>query len=399
MPASEDVQPPYMRLLSRRRGALLNVSLVVVLLAATTFAGWTYLRRDDAAAANASTTTATATRSDVESTVSASGTAAPALSRSASFGADGTVSELRVDLGDKVEKGQVLARATSGSARLQLRAARATYDISYTSYADALDAQSEASDTSDTADDDAADSAVASAYSALLQTKVALRQAKASVDGLTLRAPITGTVVSLSGDVGDATGGSGDSSSGSGFATVARTSSFVVTGEFSETDTADLEVGQRATVTFNALPNRTFKGTVTSIDLTSTTTDNVVSYGVDVRIPNPPRRLRSGQTGTISVVTDRASNVVAVPTAAVSTVNGVSTVQRVVGDTEVTTTVETGVEGGGYVEITSGLSEGEDVVIELDTSASGSGFPDGGFPGGEIVRKAPTGGAAPGVAP
>jgi macrolide-specific efflux system membrane fusion protein len=361
----------------RRKGTLVNSVLAVALLGAAGFGTLTYLRSGNSPSAAGSSTSATAQVMDVVATVSASGTAAPRRTESASFGSDGSVSAVAVKVGDRVRKGDVLARATGSSARLSLRSARVSYENARAAYDDALDA----------ADDSSA--AVGSAYSALLQAKLALRQAQQVVDGLVLRAPIGGTVTSL-GAVGDSTAGSAsddsDSSDGSGFATIAQTGAFVVTGDFSETDTAKLKVGQRARVTFNATPNRSFPAKVTSIDLTSTTSsDNVVSYGVDALLTKTPARLRAGQTATVTVTTGRANDVLAVPSAAVTASGAGATVELVTGHTTTTTDVRTGLEGDSYTEIKSGLSEGDQVEISL-AGVGGDGFPTDGFPGGVVVR-------------
>jgi macrolide-specific efflux system membrane fusion protein len=383
-------------LLRRRRGVLLNLTLSLVLLGAAAFAGFTYLRGDSAAAGSTGTTTAAVARMDVESSVSASGAAEPKVTRSASFGSDGIVTQVLVAVGDHVRAGDVLARASSGSARLALDAARAAYDSSATAYDNAVGAADDAADTADATDDDTADAAEDTAYSALLQAKTTLRQAEQTVHGLVLRAPISGTVVDLAGGVGDSTAGADASAesdtadTSTGFASISQLSAFVVTGDFSEADTADLEIGDSASVAFNALPSKTYDGKVTGIDLTATTSDSVVTYGVEVLVPRPPRRLRPGQTATITVTTGEAKDVLAVPSNAVTSVGGVSTVELVEGDTTTTTTVRTGLEGDAYTEVKSGLDVGDEVAITIDTSSS-SDFPLGDFPGGGITRIAPGG--------
>jgi macrolide-specific efflux system membrane fusion protein len=376
-----------MRSRIRRNGTVLNSILAVALVGAAGFGAFAFLRNDDSSSASESSTNATAQVRDVVQTVSASGTAAPLSTASASFRSDGTVTAVDVAVGDHVRRGQILARARGSSARLGLTSAEAAYANAQNSYDDALDA----------ADGDTSDSAVGAAYAALLQAKLALRQAKQTVSGLALRAPIGGVVMSI-GSVGDSAtpsaSDSSDTSAASGFATIAKTKQFVVTGEFSETDTAKLKLGQRASVVFNAIPSRSFRGTLTGIDLESTTTDNVVSYGVEVLVASPPARLRSGQTGTVTITTARANDVLAVPSSAVTTAGGVSTVDVVTDSGTQTTPVETGLEGDAYTEITSGLSAGDTVAITL-AGVGDNGFPTDGFPGGLVVRGGPGGG--PGV--
>ena len=83
--------------------------------------------------------------------------------------------------------------------------------------------------------------------------------------------------------------------------------------------------GRAATLTFDVLPGRTISGRVAEIDQTSTVSNNVVKYGVTVSLRNQPASLRPGHRDH-PVVTARATNVLYVPTAAVRTAGGQSTV-------------------------------------------------------------------------
>ena len=87
-----------------------------------------------------------------------------------------------------------------------------------------------------------------------------------------------------------------------------------------------------------------------------------------------------GSTVTGAIETSTRNNVLQVPARAVTTTNGASTVKvRNKGRTE-TRTVKTGLTANGMVEITDGLKEGEQVVIDLPTAFGGSG--GGAAPGG-----------------
>ena len=93
------------------------------------------------------------------------------------------------------------------------------------------------------------------------------------------------------------------------------------------------------------------------------------------------------------VVTGQAQDVLLVPSAAVTTAGGQSTVTVVQNGQQVSTPVEVGLEGDQFTEITSGLSEGDEVVIATATDTGGTGgFPGGGFPGGGALVGGPGGG-------
>jgi macrolide-specific efflux system membrane fusion protein len=127
-----------------------------------------------------------------------------------------------------------------------------------------------------------------------------------------------------------------------------------------------------------------------------TTTSNVVQYGVTVALTTRPSSVRIGQTATVVVSTGSKSNVLYVPSAAVKTAGGQSTVTVLQNGKSVVKTVQIGLVGDSGTEIKSGLSEGDQVVIAIATPGStgttvripgggpggGGGIPGGGGPGG-----------------
>jgi macrolide-specific efflux system membrane fusion protein len=312
---------------ARRRLRPLNVILVAVLIAA---GGGTYMVLRNPQEAAAQPTTTTAARGTVRATVSASGTVQTAETLQASFVASGTVSDILVSEGDHVAKGDVIAKLT---------------------------------DTNDNI--------------------------------VRLKAPMTGTVSAVDVAVGETVGTTGntsvsvvDDSSSTDTTTspgiqVTDLSDLIVSASFSETDASKLKVGQKATVTFDALAT-TVRATVASMDMTSSVTNNVVRYGVTLKMAKRPAKVRPGQTASVQVITDRVKNAIYVPSATVQSVGGqdVVTVLRNGRQTQVSVTV--GIEGDQTTQIKKGLRAGDEVVIPT-TSTDASGFPTGGFPGGGQV--------------
>ena len=163
--------------------------------------------------------------------------------------------------------------------------------------------------------------------------------------------------------------------------TIADTSKLEVDGEFTEADVAKIKKGQQATVTFDAMPGTRATGKVTSIDQTATTSNNVVQYGVAVALTDPPKGLRIGATGTVQVTTAQAADALIVPSAAVRTAGGRSTVIVMRNGRQVPTLVQIGIQGDQGTQITSGLNEGDQVLIPTSGITGGTGFPSGRFPG------------------
>jgi macrolide-specific efflux system membrane fusion protein len=248
--------------------------------------------------------------------------------------------------------------------------------------------QAQASVTSAYAQVEQAQASVTSAYAQV-------EQAQEAVSDTVLRAPIAGTVLEINGTVGQdaATTGtatdsatdttdSSTSSATSGIVVISDTKDLEVSAYFSETDTANLRIGQRATVTLNAMPDVTIRGRVSAIDEMSTTVNQVVNYGVTIDLDDVPKDVRVGQTVVAEVLTGRARDVLLVPSSAVQTAGGQTTVTVLQGGQQVATPVEIGLEGDQFTEIVSGLSEGDEIVMAsvTDTGDAG-GFPGGGFPG------------------
>lgn len=220
------------------------------------------------------------------------------------------------------------------------------------------------------------DAGVSVTQAAVRAAEAGLASARRALRDTTLVAPIAGEVGALTLTVGEpaATAANG--------VTIVPTDSFEVEAPFAESDAAGIEVGQPAEVTFEGLPGITASGSVVSVDPVAQTsaTNNLVTYAVRVTLQEIPTGLRQGMTATVSVTTQVVENVIAVPQAAITTVGGESTVEVMnADDTTTRVVVTTGVQGDVLTEITNGLSGGEQLVIP---SASTSGFPDGGVPGG-----------------
>ncbi|GAA1794328.1 efflux RND transporter periplasmic adaptor subunit [Actinomadura chokoriensis] len=376
----------------QRRALLVNGALGVLLVAG---AGTAYLTLGDGGdGAAASTRTARVSRGTVESSVSASGSVESAKSRSLSFGASGTVAKIYVKAGTKVSAGDVLARLDQTEALENVNAAKANLAVAA-----------------------GGDTSSEQGYASYLQAKNSYNSALRTYQGTVLKAPFAGTITAVNGAVGGSSGGSSSSSgsaagsggsspgsssssstssssSSSGFMEIADVGKLQIDGDFTEADTTKLKVGQAATITFDALTGTTATGKVTAIGLSPTTTDNVVKFPATISLTDVPSGVRLGQTATAEITVAKAEDVLYVPSAAVRTAGGQSTVTVVRNGEQSTVTVEIGVKGDQGTEIKSVLEEGDQVVV-TSTSGSGTsgttgrqGFPGGGGPG--------MGGGAPG---
>jgi membrane fusion protein, macrolide-specific efflux system len=199
---------------------------------------------------------------------------------------------------------------------------------------------------------------------------------------------------------------------GGKLATLAPTQSLVATADVSQLDVAKLKVGQRVTLTFDALDGAATSGTVDEIADSPTSSDSsagtttVVQYPVTVRIGKLSTGARTGMTGQASVVTTSRRNVVVVPSSAIGGTTANPTVQVVQDGTTVTRPVVVGLVTTQGSEILTGLQAGEQVVTGITASDTGAVNQNqqgggglfgpgggGGFPGGGGGRG--TGGGTP----
>jgi hypothetical protein len=162
-------------------------------------------------------------------------------------------------------------------------------------------------------------------------------------------------------------------------------SQLMVRAQFAETDAAKLKAGETAQVSINAIPGSALTATVQSVDPTATVVSNVVEYGVTLQFSSGQQdlaALKPGQTASVSVVTDKVTNVLYVPSSSVTTVGGQSLVTVVDGKTQTPTPVQVGVVGDTTTEITAGLNEGDQVLLSSRTTSGSTTGNRGGFTGG-----------------
>ena len=255
------------------------------------------------------------------------------------------------------------------SARLQLRSTQAQVAVS---------AQGPTADE------------LANAESQVTSAQVGLQQARKALEQTVLRAPAAGTVTAVNGTVGGSSSGNGstDASSdtgSSGLVTITSTGTLEVTAYVAEADIDDVEVGQTATVTLSA-SDAEVTGTVTSVDTVETVTNNVVEYGVTVRL-DTTKDVRIGATSQLTINTGEKENVTRVSSSALTTI-GDRTTATVLQDDGTTRTVpvEIGLQGDTTTEVLNGLLPGDTVVLpeQGDSTNDGFSFPAGG-PGGAVV--------------
>ncbi|MER6760426.1 MULTISPECIES: efflux RND transporter periplasmic adaptor subunit [Amycolatopsis] len=346
--------------------------------------------------AQAQTRTTPVRRANVSQTVSAAGTIASTYTGVANFTTSGKVTSIDVKVGDVVSAGQKLATIDSSQASKQLQVAKANLAVAEDNLTTAQD-NPPANQTATQAQ-----TSTASLQAKVDQAQLDVDNAETAVSATTLTAPGAGTVTAINGTVGQQTGSGGNSSnssagasssssssgsggqsgqqsssssssSSSGFIDITDMGNLVVNTSVAEIDVSKVKTGQKATVTLNATPDQPLQATVSSIDLTPTTSSNVVSYGAKLALTNPPSGLRPGQSASVVITVAEADGVLSVPAAAVRTSGTTNAVTVEQNGQPVTRQVEVGVRGESTVEIKSGLNEGDSVVLTAASPTTSSG--------------------------
>ena len=250
----------------------------------------------------------------IEDTVEATGEVMPLNRVEIKPPIAGRIEQLLVNEGDHVKEGQILAWMSSTDRAAILDAARA-------------------------------------------QGPTALKHWEDAYKPTPVVAPLAGTIILLNVVVGqtvDAT-----------TVIYAMSDKLIVKADVDETDIGRVHLGMPAVITLDSYPNQPIQGTVFQILYEGVNVSNVITYGVKIEPKNVPPFFRSQMTANISLIASKKDNVVLLPEAALlPSPSGERQVMVPGPDGKPTPrTVQVGLETGDQAEITSGISEGEQVLI------------------------------------
>ncbi|MCD8254057.1 MAG: efflux RND transporter periplasmic adaptor subunit [Oscillospiraceae bacterium] len=226
---------------------------------------------------------------------------------------------------------------------------------------------------------------VTSASESVRTAQLSLDSANDSLDNYSFTAPISGTIIDKNYEAGE------NVESGDMLCVIYDLSYLTMTLSVDELDVSSIAVGQSVEVTADAVEGVTYSGVVTKVSVAGTASGGVTTYPVTIRIDETDGLL-PGMTVDATITLESAENVLAVPASALQRGNTVlltaDSPSAAGGEANesgyVTVEVTTGVSSDDYIEITSGLQEG-DVVVYIPTSDSSSeffGMMGGGMMGG-----------------
>jgi len=193
--------------------------------------------------------------------------------------------------------------------------------------------------------------------------KASISQAQANVDALQsqlndnyLASPINGKITDINMKRGQIV------SPSQSVIDLLSTEPFQIKVNIYEQDIVNVKVGNSVKINLVAFQKENFTGKVLSIDPAETIVDNVVYYEVTIDFSNQPEGVRSGMTADIVIETNKKDNVLKIPKNAVSQIEGIDTVQVLKGNKIENRTIILGLEGNDYLEVVSGLKEGDQII-------------------------------------
>lgn len=381
--------------------------------------GW-LLRGDLFAAGPPAYITAPVVRGDVERTVLATGTLKPTKLVAVGAQASGRITSVKVALGDRVRAGDLVAEIDSITQQNDLRTAKAQLAKARAQLAEkqatlvlnekTLDRQSQLVETkavSRTSFDEAvADADVTRAQIEALkaeieEAEVSVATAEANLGYTRITAPIDGTVLAIVSQEGQTVNAS---QSAPTIIVLGQLDTMMIRAEISEADVVHVEPGQSAYFTILGEPNRRYEASLgfiepapesvrndssfsssstsssSSSSSTSSSSSDAIYYNGIFNVPNPDGRLRTYMTAEVHIVLGSARGVLTIPSSALvgQAVDGKARVRVLGGDGRASEReIEIGLDNRMTVEVRSGLSDTDRVVLQEASATPAASSPGG----------------------
>ena len=377
--------------LKKKQSVLVIAAIAVVVIALILIFG------GKKGAAKVSYNFASVQKTNISTTVTATGTIEPVTSVDVGTQVSGIVSHLYVDYNSVVKAGQVIAELDKSNLISELNSAKANLSsakANLTSLQSELKYQKENYQRqkslhekgliSDDAYDQAyksyvqAQESVAQQRQAVAAQNESVTRAQTNLGYATITSPIDGIVLSKEVEEGQTVASS--FSTPTLFTIAKDLTDMRVIADVDEADIGDVKEGLRVEFTVDAFPDDVFTGKVTQVRQEATTESNVVTYEVVISAPNADLKLKPGLTANVTIYTSEKKGVDAVPSKAlrfspnptmlqadesIKDVNATHKVWVKDGNIFRALAVQTGITNGTMTEILSGLKEGQKVITEF----------------------------------
>ena len=224
---------------------------------------------------------------------------------------------------------------------------------------------------------------IQSASESLRSAEISMQNLQDAMNNYTITAPISGTIIEKDAKVGDAVKASDT------LCIVYDLSYLEMSINVDELQISSISVGQKVQITADAVPDKTYVGTVTRVSMKGASNGGTTTYPVTIRIDDTDG-LRPGMNANAEIVVAQANNALVVPNAAVvrgsyvlvtkdspSAANADTAMEAPEGFVYVP--VKTGVSDDDYTQIVSGIQEGDTIGYDPSSVSSDSYYDDGGY--------------------
>ena len=224
---------------------------------------------------------------------------------------------------------------------------------------------------------------IQSASESLRSAEISMQNLQDAMNNYTITAPISGTIIEKDAKVGDAV------KAGDTLCIVYDLSYLEMSINVDELQISSISVGQQVQITADAVPDKTYVGTVTRVSMKGASNGGTTTYPVSIRIDDTDG-LRPGMNANAEIVVAEAKNALVVPNAAVvrgsyvlvtkdspSAANADTAMEAPEGFVYVP--VKTGVSDDDYTQIVSGIQEGDTIGYDPSSVSSDSYYDDGGY--------------------
>lgn len=300
-----------------KKRSIIIIITVIIILALSVTAYALFSKKDTKVA----WVTIQPSKGDIQILVTATGTVNAVQTVLVGTQVSGVISKIYVDFNSNVKQGQILALLDTRSLRVsqdeavsslakmqaQLEQVMAEYERDKILFDKGLIAQSEL---------DLQQSNFKVAETNVRSAEGELSKSRINLDLATIKAPISGIVISRAVEVGQTVAAS--FSTPTLFTIVGDLKKMQLQANVDEADIGQIQLGQSVFFKVDAYPDETFKGTVQEIRMSPITTNNVVSYAVMIDAPNDQLKLIPGMNADISIIVQEVKGVIRIPVAAMN---------------------------------------------------------------------------------
>jgi HlyD family secretion protein len=337
--------------------------------------------------------TAKVQKTNIQTSITATGTIEPVTSVTVGTQVSGIVSHLYVDYNTVVKKGQVIAEldrtnliSELNTAKANLSSAQSSLNYQLANYNRYKELHEKGLVSAD--EFESARLQYLQAKEQVNTSKESVQKAQTNLGYATITSPIDGVILSKSVEEGQTVAASFNTPEL--FVIAQDLTNMRVIADIDEADIGGVKEGQRVSFTVDAFPDDHFEGQVTQVRQQATTESNVVTYEVVISAPNNDLKLKPGLTANVTIYTLEKNDVLAAPAKALrfqpneAFLQKGETIEDCEGDHKVWTKegtvfkahkVEIGTTNGIMTEITGGIKEGTEVLTDFNISG-GAGEAD-----------------------